>query len=126
MSQVIFNDQAPVQWVSLVSPIAQLFQSVPVPKGAVVVVMLAGAEAGDAVRAAVHAIGAQLMEIAYDAAKADVELVITQQRPVVVVCVPEVFGWVSKVAFLAGCSAIYTCGDNAEGTLLARAARFAA
>jgi len=45
-------------------------------------------------------------------------------KPAVVVCAPEMFGWMSKLAFLNGAAAIYTCGEAGEGTLLFRASHF--
>jgi malonyl-CoA/methylmalonyl-CoA synthetase len=43
-------------------------------------------------------------------------------EPSVVVCAPRSFGWVSKIAFEAGVSHVFTLGDDRSGTLLDRAA----
>jgi malonyl-CoA/methylmalonyl-CoA synthetase len=43
-------------------------------------------------------------------------------EPAVVVCAPQNFGWVSKIAFQAGTKHVYTLGDDRLGTLLDRAA----
>jgi malonyl-CoA/methylmalonyl-CoA synthetase len=43
-------------------------------------------------------------------------------EPSVVVCAPRNFGWVSKIAFLAGVQHVFTLGDDRTGTLLDRAA----
>ena len=43
-------------------------------------------------------------------------------EPAVVVCAPQNFGWVSKLAFQAGTKHVYTLGDDRQGTLLDRAA----
>lgn len=124
MFDVTSGAQVSAQWQSFVQPIARLFQCVPIAKGRAVLVMLASEEARSAVCAAVHALEGECVELAFDAAPAEVEQAILRQQPVVVVCAPEIFGWVSKIAFVARSSAIYTCGENGEGTLLARAAHF--
>jgi malonyl-CoA/methylmalonyl-CoA synthetase len=43
-------------------------------------------------------------------------------EPAVVVCAPQNFGWVSKLAFQAGTKHVYTLGEDRQGTLLDRAA----
>jgi malonyl-CoA/methylmalonyl-CoA synthetase len=53
---------------------------------------------------------------------AEVESFIADAEPAVVVCVPERFGWVSKLAFRAGARAVFTLGADRSGTLLERAA----
>ncbi len=55
----------------------------------------------------------QAGEIAYFMANA---------QPAVVVCSRRNFGWVSKIAFLAGSAHVYTLDDDRSGTLLDRAA----
>lgn len=126
MSDVMPRIQVSAQWRSFVQPISRLFQSVPVSKGRVVLLMLQSDEAREAICAAARAVDCECVEISANAVQADVEQAIAQHLPVIVVCAPEVFGWVSKTAFVAGSAAIYTCGENSEGTLLVRAAHFAA
>jgi malonyl-CoA/methylmalonyl-CoA synthetase len=53
---------------------------------------------------------------------AEIEYFIGNAQPAVVVCAPADFGWVSKIAFLAGTRHVYTLGDDRSGTLLDRAA----
>ncbi|MEP7102105.1 MAG: AMP-binding protein, partial [Burkholderiales bacterium] len=43
-------------------------------------------------------------------------------EPAVVVCAPKNFGWVSRVAFAAGTTHVFTLGDDRSGSLLQRAA----
>jgi malonyl-CoA/methylmalonyl-CoA synthetase len=53
---------------------------------------------------------------------AEIEYFIGNAEPAVVVCAPADFGWVSRIAFLAGCRHVYTLGNDRTGTLLDRAA----
>ncbi len=57
---------------------------------------------------------------AYQAA--EIEYFIGNAEPAVVVCAGVNFGWVSKIAFLAGTKHVYTLNDDRTGTLLDRAA----
>jgi len=43
-------------------------------------------------------------------------------EPAVVVCSPKHFGWVSRLAFAAGTTHVFTLGDDRSGSLLQRAA----
>ena len=43
-------------------------------------------------------------------------------EPAVVVCAPKNFGWVSRIAFAAGSTHVFTLGDDRSGSLLQRAA----
>ena len=43
-------------------------------------------------------------------------------EPAVVVCAPKNFGWVSRLAFAAGTTHVFTLGDDRSGSLLQRAA----
>lgn len=42
-------------------------------------------------------------------------------EPAVVVCIPDNFGWMSKIAFKRGTSHVFTLGEHRNGSLLARA-----
>ena len=57
---------------------------------------------------------------AYQAA--EIEYFIGNAEPAVVVCAPKNFGWISRIAFLAGTRNVFTLGDDRSGTLLQRAA----
>jgi malonyl-CoA/methylmalonyl-CoA synthetase len=52
----------------------------------------------------------------------EIEYFIGNAEPVVVVCSPKNFGWISKIAFQAGTKHVFTLGDDRTGTLLERAA----
>ena len=52
----------------------------------------------------------------------EIEYFIGNAEPALVVCAAKNFGWVSKIAFLAGTKHVFTLNDDRTGTLLARAA----
>lgn len=54
--------------------------------------------------------------------KAEIEYFVGNAEPALVVCSPSNFGWISKIAFLAGTRHVFTLGDDRTGTLLQRAA----
>ena len=60
------------------------------------------------------------LNTAYQAA--EIEYFIGNAEPALVVCAAKNFGWVSKLAFLAGTKHVFTLNDDRTGTLLARAA----
>ncbi len=53
---------------------------------------------------------------------AEIDYFIGDAQPAVVVCSPQNFGWVSKIAFQSGTKHVFTLGDDRHGSLLARAA----
>ena len=55
---------------------------------------------------------------------AEVAYFIANAQPAVVVCSPSNFGWVSKIAFIAGTQNVFTLGDDRSGSLLQRAASY--
>ncbi len=54
---------------------------------------------------------------------AEIDYFIGNAQPAVVVCSPKNFAWVSKLAFKAGTSHVFTLGDDLAGSLLERAAQ---
>ncbi len=54
--------------------------------------------------------------------QAEIDYFIGDATPAVVVCTPEHFGWVSKIAFNAGTRHVFTLGQGRDGSLLERAA----
>ena len=62
------------------------------------------------------------LNTAYQAA--EIEYFIGNAEPALVVCSGKNFGWVSKIAFLAGTRNVFTLNDDRAGTLLERAAFF--
>ena len=55
----------------------------------------------------------------------EIEYFVGNAEPAVVVCSPGNFGWVSKIAFQAGTSHVFTLSDERSGSLLERAAHHA-
>jgi malonyl-CoA/methylmalonyl-CoA synthetase len=53
---------------------------------------------------------------------AEIEYFIGNAEPAVVVCSPAHFGWVSKIAFMAGTRHVFTLDEERGGSLLERAA----
>ncbi len=53
----------------------------------------------------------------------EIEYFIGNAEPAVVVCAGRHFGWVSKIAFLAGTTFVFTLNDDRSGSLLERAAQ---
>jgi len=51
----------------------------------------------------------------------EIEYFIGNAEPAVVVCAPQNFGWVSKIAFKAGTQYVFSLGDDRTGSLLERA-----
>jgi malonyl-CoA/methylmalonyl-CoA synthetase len=60
------------------------------------------------------------LNTAYQAA--EIEYFIGNAEPALVVCAGKNFGWVSKIAFVAGTRHVFTLNDDRSGTLLERAA----
>ncbi len=60
------------------------------------------------------------LNTAYQAA--EIEYFIADAEPAVVVCAGKNFGWISRIAFLAGSRHVFTLNENRSGTLLDRAA----
>jgi malonyl-CoA/methylmalonyl-CoA synthetase len=56
---------------------------------------------------------------------AEMEYFIGDAKPAVLVCAGRNFGWLSKMAFLAGTQHVFSLNDNRTGTLLERASKFA-
>jgi malonyl-CoA/methylmalonyl-CoA synthetase len=52
---------------------------------------------------------------------AEIEYFIGDAEPAVVVCSPQNFGWIAKIAFKSGTRHIFTLGDDRCGSLLVRA-----
>jgi malonyl-CoA/methylmalonyl-CoA synthetase len=61
------------------------------------------------------------LNTAYQAA--EIEYFVGNAEPAVVVCAGKSFGWVSQIAFKAGCTHVFTLNDDRSGSLLDRAAQ---
>lgn len=106
-------------------PVGRLLAPFAGPPGAAVWVMLPSPAMRGMVHTAARYAGLQAIDAPEDLRQEVVRDALAQASPAVVVCPPETFGWVSKLAFLQGCRAVYTCGADGAGTLLDRAAHFA-
>ena len=124
MTELHISDAQAVQWNDLIMPVAQLLKAQPVRPQASVLWMLNVPGAVQMLRQAIAQAGFQGVEVPADAHPPVLEAMMVLHPPAVVVCAPQVFGWVSKQAFLANCSAVFTCGESGEGTLLDRAKHF--
>lgn len=111
-------------WDSHIPAVAQLMRSLPLPTSSKLLSLLVP-EVAAMVDAAAQRAGMQVQHLAADAEPDAVQQAMQTYQPHVVVCSPEVFGWVSKCMFLTGGYAIYTCGAEGQGTLLDRASHFA-
>lgn len=126
MSDVMQFSALGTAWQRRTSQIAQLLQSVPIaPHAAVLMMMDAPSPAQTAMVLASARCHAQPILLDAAAPPQVVAQLMRQYQPCVVACKPAAFGWVSKLAFLSGSKAVYTCSNEQEGTLLARAAHFA-
>ena len=54
--------------------------------------------------------------------ESEVSYFVGNAEPAVLVCAPKNFSWVSRIAFSAGTTHVFTLGENREGSLLERAA----
>lgn len=126
MSDEISWSAASIQWSSYAQPIAKLWQALPIHPCAPVWAMLATPQAMDTLRAAAAQTEHPLVTLPVHSTQDEVGAHIAQTQPAVVICAPEVFGWVSKIAFLNHVHAVYTCAEAGEGTLLDRARNYAA
>ncbi|GAC1416162.1 MAG: malonyl-CoA synthase [Burkholderiaceae bacterium] len=51
----------------------------------------------------------------------EVDYFVENAEPAVVICMPDSFGWISKIAFKRGTTHVFTLGEERNGSLLARA-----
>lgn len=111
-------------WDSHIPAVAQLMRSLPLQTPSKLLCVLSP-EAAGMVETAAQRAGMQVQHLAADAEPDAVQHAMQTWQPQVVVCSPDIFGWVSKMMFLSGGYAIYTCGAEGQGTLLDRASHFA-
>ena len=101
--------------------IANLFASLKLPQGARIAVQVEkSAEAVILYLATIRAGYVYLpLNTAYRAA--EIDYFVNDAEPSVVVCAPENFGWISKIAFKSGCAHVFTLDEHRHGSLLERA-----
>ena len=103
--------------------LANLLQSLQLPAGARVAVQTDKSVEALMLYLAVLRAGLVYLPLntAYQAG--EIAYFIDDAEPGVVVCSSRNFGWVSKIAFKAGCAHVFTLDDDRSGSLLQRAAQ---
>lgn len=102
--------------------IANLLESLELPAGSRVAVQVDKSVEALALYLAVLRAGHVYLPLntAYQAG--EIEYFVGNAEPAVVVCTPENFDWVSRIAFASGAQNVFTLGDDRRGSLLERAA----
>ncbi|MEN5179680.1 malonyl-CoA synthase [Comamonas testosteroni] len=101
--------------------IANLLGSLKIPAGSRVAVQVEKSVEAMALYLATLRAGYVFLPLNTAYQSAEIEYFITNAEPAVVVCSPQNFGWVSKIAFQCGTQSVFTLGDDRSGTLLERA-----
>ncbi len=102
--------------------LANLLQSLKLPAGARIAVQVEKSVEALALYLATLRAGYVFLPLNTAYQSAEIEYFIGNATPAVVVCTPQNFGWVSKIAFKAGTQNVFTLGDDRTGSLLERAA----
>lgn len=101
---------------------ANLLDSLAIPKGARVAVQVEKSVEAMLLYLATLRAGYVFLPLNTAYQSAEVSYFIENAEPAVVVCSGKNFGWVSKIAFGAGCQFVFTLNDDRSGSLLERAA----
>ncbi|MFG5777900.1 malonyl-CoA synthase [Comamonas sp. J-3] len=101
--------------------IANLLDSLKIPSGSRVAVQVEKSVEAMALYLATLRAGYVFLPLNTAYQSAEIEYFITNAEPAVVVCSPQNFGWVSKIAFQCGTRSVFTLGEDRSGTLLERA-----
>ena len=101
---------------------ANLLQSLGLPEGARVAVQVEKSVEAMMLYLATLRAGYVFLPLNTAYQSAEIEYFIGNAEPAVVVCSPQNFGWVSKIAFKAGTQNVFTLGDDRTGSLLDRTA----
>ena len=101
--------------------IANLLDGLKIPAGSRVAVQVEKSVEAMALYLATLRAGYVFLPLNTAYQSAEIEYFVTNAEPAVVVCAPESFGWVSKIAFQCGTQSVFTLGDDRTGTLLDRA-----
>ncbi len=104
------------------SKLANLLASLKLPKGARVAVQVE--KSPEALFLYLATIKAGLVFLPLNSAyqATEMEYFLDNSKPAVVVCSPNCFSWLSKLAFKSGTQQVYTLGERRDGSLLERAA----
>ena len=101
--------------------IANLLVSLKLPAGSRVAVQVEKSVEAMALYLATLRAGYVFLPLNTAYQSAEIEYFVTNAEPAVVVCTPENFGWVSKIAFQCGTQNVFTLSDQRSGSLLERA-----
>jgi malonyl-CoA/methylmalonyl-CoA synthetase len=104
--------------------VANMLESLALPQGARIAVQVE--KSVEAMVLYLAALRAGLVYVPFSAAYRSAEMAYFLQdaQPAVVVCQGASFGWMSKLAFLAGATYVFTLNDDRTGSLLQRSGRF--
>jgi malonyl-CoA/methylmalonyl-CoA synthetase len=102
--------------------VANLLASLQLPEGARVAVQVEKSVEAMVLYLATLRAGYVFLPLNTAYQSGEIEYFIGNAEPAVVVCSPQNFGWVSKIAFKAGTRNVFTLGDDRSGSLLDRAA----
>jgi len=105
--------------------IANLLQWLDLPEGARVAVQTEKSVEALLLYLAVLRAGYVYLPLNTAYQSSEIEYFIGNAEPSVVVCSGKNFGWVSKLAFKAGCTHVFTLNEDRTGSLLERAAHHA-
>jgi malonyl-CoA/methylmalonyl-CoA synthetase len=101
--------------------VANLLASLQLPEGARVAVQVEKSVEAMVLYLATLRAGYVFLPLNTAYQSGEIEYFIGNAEPAVVVCSPQNFGWVSKIAFKAGTRNVFTLGDDRSGSLLDRA-----
>jgi len=104
--------------------VANLFDFLELPKGARIAVQVEKSVEALVLYLATLRAGLVYLPLNTAYQSAEMAYFIEDAKPAVVVCSGRNFGWISKMAFLAGTSHVFTLNDDRTGSLLDRASQF--
>jgi malonyl-CoA/methylmalonyl-CoA synthetase len=104
--------------------VANLLEFLEVPKGARIAVQVEKSVEALVLYLATLRAGLVYLPLNTAYQSAEMAYFIEDAKPAMVVCSGRNFGWLSKMAFLAGTAHVFTLNDDRTGSLLERAAQF--
>ncbi len=104
--------------------VANLFEFLELPKGARIAVQVEKSVEALVLYLATLRAGLVYLPLNTAYQSAEMAYFIEDAKPAMVVCSARNFGWVSKMAFMAGTAHVFTLNDDRTGSLLDRASQF--
>jgi malonyl-CoA/methylmalonyl-CoA synthetase len=101
--------------------IANLFASLKLPEGSRIAAQVEKSPEALMLYLAVIRAGFVYLPLNTAYRKAEIAYFINDAQPAVVVCSPQNFGWITKIAFKCSATHVYTLDDRRSGSLLSRA-----